>query len=50
MDKALESNNLMRMQANLTEDIPQREALFAEADRLRDRAEEFQKLQTAGAS
>ena len=59
VDKALELNNdymealtykniLMRMQANLTEDIPQREALLAEADRLRDRAEELREQQTAG--
>jgi len=59
VDKALELNTdyiealtykniLIRMQANLTEDIDQQEQLIAEADILRDRAEELQKLRQAG--
>ena len=59
VDKALELNTdyiealtykniLMRMQANLTEDLDLREQLIAEADALRDRAEALQKLRTAG--
>ena len=43
-------NILMRMQANLTEDLDEQEQLIADADVLRDRAEELQKRRTAGAS
>ena len=61
VDKALELNNdyiealtykniLIRMQANLTEDLDRQEQLIAEADVLRDRAEELQKLRTSGAN
>ena len=59
VDKALELNTeyiealtykniLMRMQANLTEDLDVREQLIAEADVLRDRAEQLQARRTAG--
>ena len=41
-------NILMRMQANLTEDLDERDALISEADELRDRAEELQEARTAG--
>ena len=41
-------NILMRMQANLTEDLDERAALISEADELRDRAEELQQARTAG--
>ncbi len=61
LDKALElnadyiealtyKNILLRLQANLTEDLDMREELITQADELRDRAEELQKLRTAGAS
>ena len=43
-------NILLRMEANLTDDLDRREELIAEADVLRDRAEELQQLRTAGAS
>ena len=60
VDKALELNTdyvealtykniLMRMQANLTEDLDLREQLINEADVLRDRAQELQDRRTAGA-
>ena len=42
-------NILMRMQANLTDDLDEREELIAEADTLRDRAEELNTLRTEGA-
>ena len=41
-------NILMRLQANLTEDLDEREALIAEADVLRDRAQELIDLQRSG--
>ena len=41
-------NILMRMQANLTADLDQQEQLIAEADVLRDRAEELQRLRSSG--
>jgi tetratricopeptide (TPR) repeat protein len=61
LDKALElnadyiealtyKNILLRLQANLTEDLDEREELITQADELRDRAEELQKLRTAGVS
>ena len=60
VDKALELNTdyiealtykniLLRMQANLTTDLDQQEQLIAEADVLRERAEDLQKRRTAGA-
>ena len=60
VDKALELNTdyvealtykniLIRMQANLTEDLDLREQLIAEADVLRDRAQQLQDRQTSGA-
>ena len=42
-------NILMRMQANLTDDLDLQEQLINEADALRDRAEELIRLRTAGA-
>ena len=56
-DKALElnadyvealtyKNILLRMQANLTDNVREREDLIAQADELRDRAEELQELRT----
>ena len=61
VDKALElnadyaealtyKNILMRMQANLTDDLDLREELIAEADVLRDRAEELINRRTVGVS
>ena len=61
VDKALElnadymealtyKNILLRMQANLTDDIDERDELIAQADVLRERAEELQKLRVAGVS
>ena len=58
VDKALELNTdyiealtykniLMRMQANLTEDLDEQERLIAEADVLRERAEDLQKRRSA---
>ena len=43
-------NILMRLQANLTDDIDEREALIEEADVLRDRAEELLEQQRSGAT
>ena len=43
-------NILMRMQANLTDDLDLQESLIAEADVLRARAEDLQKLRASGAS
>jgi tetratricopeptide (TPR) repeat protein len=43
-------NILLRLQANLTEDLDEREALLEEADTLRDRAEELLQAQRGGAS
>jgi len=42
-------NILMRMQANLTQDLDLQEQLIDEADVLRDRAEELIRIRTAGA-
>ena len=60
VDKALDLNTdyiealtykniLMRMQANLTEDLDLQEQLINQADVLRDRAQELQDLRTTGA-
>ena len=43
-------NILMRMQASLTDDLDAREELIAEADVLRDRAQELQTQRASGAS
>ena len=43
-------NILMRLQANLTDDLDEREALIEEADVLRDRAEELLEQQRSGAA
>ena len=43
-------NILLRLQANLTEDLDERDALIEEADTLRDRAEELVEIQRGGAS
>ena len=37
------------MQANLTDNVREREDLIAQADELRDRAEELQELRTGAA-
>ena len=41
-------NILMRLQANLTDDLDEREALIEEADALRDRAEQLLEQQRSG--
>ncbi len=41
-------NILLRMQGNLTEDLDEREALIEEADVLRERAEELNKIRRGG--
>ena len=43
-------NILFRMQANLTEDLDERDDLIEQADILRDRAEELIQVQRGGAS
>ena len=43
-------NILLRMQANLTEDLDERDDLIEQADILRDRAEELIQVQRGGAS
>jgi len=43
-------NILLRLQANLTEDLDERAALIEEADVLRERATEILKIQRGGAS
>mgnify|MGYP003962282727 FL=1 len=43
-------NILLRMQANLTEDLDERDALIEQADTLRDRAEELIQVQRGGVS
>jgi len=59
IEKALELNDLyvealvyknilMRMQANMTEDLDEQKSLIAEADEIRDMAERLQKEQTEG--
>ena len=48
VDALVYKNILLRMQANMTTDLDEQEALIAEADELRDRAEELQKQQQAG--
>ena len=61
LDKALElrtdymealvyKNILLRMQANRSKDVTQREQLIAEADRLRNQARELQKRRASGVS
>ena len=48
VDALVYKNILLRMQANMTTDLDEQEALIAEADELRDRAEELQEEQQAG--
>ena len=48
VDALVYKNILLRMQANMTEDLDEQEALIAEADELRDRAEQLQKEQREG--
>ena len=48
VDALVYKNILLRMQANMTTDLDEQEALIAEADELRDRAEELRKAQQAG--
>ena len=50
MEALTYKNILLRMQANLTEDLEVRDELIGEADGLRDRAEELQALRTSGAA
>ena len=50
VDALVYKNILLRMQANMTTDVDEQEALIAEADELRSRAEELQKEQRAGAA
>ena len=50
VDALVYKNILLRMQANMTTDLDEQEALIAEADELRERAEELQKQQQAGAA
>ncbi len=50
MDALVYKNILLRMKANMTTDVDEQEALIAEADELRSRAEELQEAaQTGGA-
>ena len=50
VDALIYKNILLRMQANDTEDLDEQEALIAEADELREMAEELQQeQQQAGA-
>ena len=48
VDALVYKNILLRMQANMTTDLDEQEALIEEADELRNRAEELQKQQQAG--
>ena len=48
VDALVYKNILLRMQANMTTDLDEQESLIAQADELRDRAEELQKEQQAG--
>jgi len=51
IDALVYKNILLRMQANMTEDLDEQQAMIAEADELRDRAEELQEAQqSAGAA
>ena len=49
VDALVYKNILLRMQANMTEDLGEREALIQEADELRDRAEQLQEEAQGGA-
>ena len=49
VDALVYKNILLRMQANMTTDLDEQESLIAQADELRDRAEELQKEQQAEA-
>ena len=48
MEAMVYKNILLRMQANTTTDQEEQDALIAEADELRDRAEELRKVSAAG--
>jgi tetratricopeptide (TPR) repeat protein len=48
VDALVYKNILLRMQANMTEDLGEREALIAEADELRDRAQALQEEARGG--
>ena len=50
VDALTYKNILLRMQANATEDLDEQAALIAEADELRERAEQLQKEQREGAA
>ena len=49
VDALVYKNILLRMQANMTEDLGEREALITEADELRDRAQQLQEEARGGA-
>ena len=42
IDAIVYKNILLRMQANMSEDVDEQDALIAEADELRDRAQQLQ--------
>ena len=48
VDALVYKNILLRMQANMTEDLDEREALIEEADELRDRAQQLQEEARGG--
>ena len=48
VDALVYKNILLRMQANMTSDIDEQESLIAQADELRERAEQLQKEQQSG--
>ena len=50
VDALVYKNILLRMQANMTTDVDEQEALISEADELRDRAEQLREQQQAGAA
>ena len=50
VDALVYKNILLRMQANMTEDLDEQKALIAQADELRDQAERLQKEQQEGAA
>ena len=49
VDALVYKNILLRMQANMTEDLDEQQALIAQADELRDQAQALQEAQRAGA-
>ena len=49
VDALVYKNILLRMQANMTDDLDERESIIAEADELRDRAQQLQEEARGGA-